>query len=435
MRRYPGSRAALVAPTFSDGRNTMVEGVSGMLSSVSFTELRGGSFETGWNRGSGELYFANGSQAQVFTSERPFRLRGPQHHFCWAEESSYWIDAYKGTAKDSTFSNMNIGLRLPPLAGWDADYRPMGVFTMTPRLVPLLKIDEETLKSHPESAGLMQRPDVHITTGTTMANLTNLDPAYYEAVVRPMLGTTLGLQELGGILLEEVEGALWTREMIERDRVDTLPPLRTLSGTVVAFDPSGGAGATRDEHGIVVASSSGYQNDRQFYIRADRSLNGTPDHAAEAVILAALEFGADAIVYEKNQGQDWIPAVIESKFASMLANKILPANSVLPALEAVTATKNKFQRASPVRGLYEQHRVHHVGRLVTLEAQMTTWVPGDTDSPDRVDSCVWAVTWLYENGPTRANVASPAARERRGRRPGQPSAAMPRAYGGAGRSR
>jgi phage terminase large subunit-like protein len=29
-----------------------------------------------------------------------------------------------------------------------------------------------------------------------------------------------------------------------------------------------------------------------------------------------------------------------------------------------------------------------------LEDQMCTWVPGDEDSPDRVDAAVWALTEL-----------------------------------------
>lgn len=432
-RRFPGCMTHMVAPTYTDARETMMEGVSGLLASVTPWELEGGSWETGWKISRGRLHFANGSVARLFTAERPMRLRGPQSHFVWGDEPSYWPDVERGTAKDSTFFNANIGLRLPSKRGW-LDYRQRGLMTMTPRMVPLLKVDEETLRLHPERAGLLQRTDAHLTTGATVANLRNLDRAYFDAVVRPLLGTTLGLQELGGVLLEEVEGALWNRQMIENDRSD-LPALRELSGTVVSFDPAGGAGATRDEHGIVVVSALGYQDERQWFVRADRSLNGTPDDAGAQVILAALEFDADAIVYEKNQGQDWIPAVINSRFATMKADGSVPADSVLPTLEPVSASTNKLQRATPVRGLYQQHRVHHTARLATLEGQMTSWVPGESDSPDRLDALVWGVSWLYSSGPTKATVASPARRERRGRRPGQPNTAMPRAYSGGGRSR
>ena len=143
-KRYPGSRGALIAPTFSDGRDTMVEGESGILSFTDFTQLRGGSISTGWNRSLGELYWANDSRAKVFSSEQPFRLRGPQHHWLWGDEPAYWRDGAKGTAKDSTFSNANISLRLPPLPSWPRDFRPRGVLTTTPRLVSRDDIEPRT---------------------------------------------------------------------------------------------------------------------------------------------------------------------------------------------------------------------------------------------------------------------------------------------------
>lgn len=429
MRRYPHCRVALVAPTFTDGRDTMVEGDSGILSSLALSDLRGGTIDDTWNRSMGELFLANGSQAKVFTSEKPMRLRGPAHHFVWGDEPSYWQDVERGTAKDSTFSNMNIGLRMKPRGSWPKDYRPQCVLTMTPRLVPLLKVPDDTLREHPERAGLLQRADSAITSGATWANLRNLSSAYYEAVIAPMIGTTLGMQELGGVLLEDVEGALWSREMINADRVETLPPLDQIVGTVVAFDPAGGKGATRDEHGIVVVSATGYQNDRHWYVRADRSLGGTPDDAARTVIHTWLLFAADAIVFEKNQGQDWIPTVIESTFATMIRDGEIPSDTPRPILEPVSAVKSKLQRATPTRGLYQQHRVHHVGRLPVLESQQTTWIPSDSDSPDRLDALVWGITWLDVAGPSRASIASPAARERRGRRPDMPSSRLPSVVG------
>src|SRR5438128_1012102 len=73
-RRYPGCRIALVAPTAADGRDTMVEGESGLLSVIADVELRGGSRDRGWNRSLGELFLANGSRFKVFSAEKPGRL-------------------------------------------------------------------------------------------------------------------------------------------------------------------------------------------------------------------------------------------------------------------------------------------------------------------------------------------------------------------------
>jgi hypothetical protein len=43
---------------------------------------------------------------------------------------------------------------------------------------------------------------------------------------------------------------------------------------------------------------------------------------------------------------------------------------------------------------YEQGKVHHVGAFPELEDELCTWVPGASDSPDRLDALVWAFTEL-----------------------------------------
>lgn len=435
-RKYPGARIALVAVSYADGRDTMVEGDSGLLSVLHPSELRGGTIEAAWNRSLGELFLANGSRFKIYSSERPRQLRGPQHHFVWGDEPAYWNDADKGTGKDSTFSNVNIGLRLrPPRNGlWDREYRPQGVLTTTPRRVPLLKVPDEMAKLEPSTAGLYQRPDVVITLGSTMDNIDNLADDYRAAVVDPMIGTTLGRQELGGEMLEDVEGALWIQAVIDATRViaEAMPQL---SKTAVAFDPSGGAGIGHDEMGIVVGGVTGTRLDMHMYVTKDLSQNCTPTEAAKIAIKAYYAYGCSAIVYEKNQGQDWIPTTFEATWKDMITSGEIPDDIYhqMPTMEPVTAVKDKYQRARPVAGLYEQKRVHHVGVLGTLEGQQTTWVPDDgLPSPDRLDALVWLITWLYGMGPNRADVASAAKRENRrgGRRADMPSSRLPAVYDG-----
>jgi phage terminase large subunit-like protein len=273
-RRYPGARIALVAITFGDGRDTMVEGEAGLLSVLKPSELRGGRQESAWNRSLGELFMANGTHFKIYSSEKPRQIRGPQFHFAWGDEPSYWADVAKGTAKDSTFSNLNFALRLPPRRDWDAAFRPRAIFTCTPRRVPLLKMPDDMVAEQPHLAGLTQRPDVVMTRGSTMDNLHNLDADYKAAVVTPMIGTTLGRQELGGELLEDVEGALWMQSVIDRDRVVSLEAVE-VHRSVVAMDPSGGSGIGHDEHGIIGMGYAGHRRDPHFYVTHDHSLNGT----------------------------------------------------------------------------------------------------------------------------------------------------------------
>jgi phage terminase large subunit-like protein len=44
--------------------------------------------------------------------------------------------------------------------------------------------------------------------------------------------------------------------------------------------------------------------------------------------------------------------------------------------------------------LYEQGKIHHVGGFPELEDQLCTWEKGTSDSPDRLDALVHALTEL-----------------------------------------
>jgi phage terminase large subunit-like protein len=65
-------------------------------------------------------------------------------------------------------------------------------------------------------------------------------------------GTRLGRQELNAELIEDIEGALWTLDMIERARIPA-SAVPELARIVVAIDPAGSVGEDSDETAIVVA--------------------------------------------------------------------------------------------------------------------------------------------------------------------------------------
>src|SRR3546814_10725617 len=109
-------------------------------------------------------------------------------------------------------------------------------------------------------------------------------------------GTRLGRQELDGELIEEVEGALWSRDLLERCRVAHVRG--TLARVVVAVDPP--ASAHGDACGIVVV---GLGEDRRAYVIADATVEGaTPGGWARAVAAAALVHGAERVVEKANNG-------------------------------------------------------------------------------------------------------------------------------------
>ena len=379
-------RAALVAATFTDGRDTMVEGESGILSVLPPSALRGGSVDTAWNRSHGELFFANGSRAKVYSSEKPGRLRGPQHHLAWGDEPAEWEDANdldSVSTRGTTWSNLLFGLRL------GAD--PRIILTGTPKSVQLIRAllfrDGEREKG--------PAPDVVVTTGSTYDNLPNLAPTFQRAILDAYEGTLLGQQELHAKLLESNPRALWSREQLQRDRVKEPPDLTRIA---VGVDPSGGAG----EVGIVVVGKAGQ---RDGYVLEDRSGHYTPEGWGRAAVLAWHDWRANAITVEVNFGGDMAKSTIQVAAARLIEEHAqLIRDGSLGRAEAITAapqikvthsSRGKQVRAEPISAASEQGRIHMVGMHARLEDQLVDWVPGESDySPDRLDAMVFAAVEL-----------------------------------------
>ncbi|MFN6979765.1 MAG: ATP-binding protein, partial [Gemmobacter sp.] len=196
-------------------------------------------------------------------------------------------------------------------------------------------------------------------------------------------GQRLGRQELDGLLIEDVEGALWTNARLDACKVDRVPPL---SRIVVAVDPPATGSATADECGIVVAGvvTAGEPRDWCAYVLEDASVSGSPHVWARAVVDAYRRHGADRVVAEVNQGGAMVEAVLRQEDAFV-------------PYRAVHASRGKAARAEPVAALYEQGRVRHVPGLTALEDQMARMAVRGFDgkgSPDRVDALVWAITDL-----------------------------------------
>ena len=183
-----------------------------------------------------------------------------------------------------------------------------------------------------------------------------------------------------GDWVEDSEGLLWSRPMIDRLRIDQKP---ALNRTVVAIDPSTTNTSTSDETGITVQAVDAIGNG---YVLEDLSGRYSPNDWAKVAVEAVKRHSADCIVAEKNQGGDMVESVIRQY-------------DKLVRIKLVTATKGKYVRAEPIYSLYEQSKIFHVGRFPILEAQMVSFNPEKTtQSPDRVDALVWGFTDLLLNG-------------------------------------
>lgn len=347
----PGMRIALVAATLDEARRIMVEGPSGLLACARPGEVRD------WSAAQRTLWFENGAEVTLFSGASPESLRGPEHDFAWCDELAKW-----GKAAES-WSNLQLGLRRGPL--------PQVLVTTTPRPGPVL-------------ARILEQPDTVRTGGATRDNLF-LPRAYVEAMEGLYGGTRLGAQELEGVLLNDVEGSLWPRDLIARCRAGV--PL-SVTRTVIGVDPPASANGTC---GIVVCALGG---DGKAYVLADASVSGmSPQGWARAVAYAAEAWRADKIIVEKNQGGD------------MAATVLRGANAALP-LQMEHASVGKSARAEPVAALFERGEAFFAGAFPALEAELSGLVAGGGyqgpgSSPDRADACVWAL-WALMLAPHRA---------------------------------
>ncbi|WP_294172409.1 terminase family protein [uncultured Sphingomonas sp.] len=287
-------------------------------------------------------------------------MRGPQHHFAWADELGKWRDA------DNSWDNLMMGMRLGP--------QPRVLVTTTPGNTGLLK-------------RIKALPGVAVRGGRTRENV-DLPPAFIQAIEAAYAGTRLGRQELDGELLEEADGALWTRDLLEARRL--MPGPLGCVRVVVGVDPP--ATAEGDACGILVC---GLTRDGRGVVLADASCRGErPDRWARKVVAAADSWGAERVVAEANNGGDMVLSVLKGA-APMLA------------VRKVHATRGKAARAEPVAALFESGRCWLAGFFPELEDELTGFTPGGytaRGSPYRADAMVWALSELMLGGGGRPMV-------------------------------
>ena len=215
---------------------------------------------------------------------------------------------------------------------------------------------------------------------TYLHNRQNLSKSFLDAAERTKSENLHRYNHLFlGEWLDDAEGMLWNREIINRSRIQTAPELVR---KIVAIDPAVTANIGSDETGIVVL---GKDERGRIYVLEDLSGKYSPNEWSSLASSAVIRHGADCIVAEKNQGGEMVEAVIRQ-------------NDNRTRVKLVTATKGKYVRAEPTYSLYEQSKVFHVGNFPILESQMITFDPDKGKSPDRVDALVWGITELTDSG-------------------------------------
>lgn len=181
----PGRWIALVARTPADARDYMIEGPAGILRNTHPQQRP--TYEVSKRR----LTWPNGSWATVYSDAEPDGLRGFSGDTAWLDELAKYQNPQE------TWDNLMFGMREPSID------QPRVCITTTPRPIPLLKAIEAA-------------DGTIVVVGSSYENKANLDPQWFKRVIEPYEGTRLGRQEINAEILDDVPGALWTREMLDR---------------------------------------------------------------------------------------------------------------------------------------------------------------------------------------------------------------------------
>lgn len=374
-RSTPGLRVRVIAPTFADGVASCVEGPNGLLRFATTAKWAPSA------AGGARVEFNNGSKVWIIGTPTPRdvdRLRALTNIHVDVFEEAAANPQLQEAWDQAKLSRRGIGIK----TRW--------VATTTPRPLKIMRQWQAD-------------PDVHYVRAPSSANA-HADKTWLASLDKIYKGTRLYRQEVLGEIVDDVDGALWTLADLERSEVNRTDV--DLHKIVVGVDPP----ATVGTCGIVVA---GLDEGGHLYVLADYSItDATPNRWARQVYRASNDYGGAAVVAEINQGGRMVTSVLKSA---------AEAGETPPPITTVHAAKGKQTRAEPValRWEAEEQTAHmcpdpsdETRNLAKLYDQLTGWVPGEGDSPDRLDAMVWAGTHLRQSTFPSAVVATQVASSR-----------------------
>lgn len=200
MRRHPGHRGRIIAPSFGDAVESCIEGPSGLKSvdpEVRFIASAPGGAKVVWPNGSEALVIGTWSPRDVE------RLRaGGNRHIDW------WEEMAANPQLEAAWTQAEFGLRLGE--------RPHAIASTTPRSKPILR-------------KLLADPDT-VTTHGTIDDNPHLPERKKAQLKARYAGTRMGQQELDGVMLLDEDDVVvplsWAQacqEPHERPNVPMLP--------------------------------------------------------------------------------------------------------------------------------------------------------------------------------------------------------------------
>ena len=346
-------RIAICARSFDDLRRTLLYGPSG-FASVGEQAMRPRILSRPF-----QLQWPSGAKADCLSADAPEQGRGPGYELILMDERAFY------SRRDKTGATLADNLVMTAREGPS----PRIIICTTPLPTPEMK-------------AIIDDPGTRITRESTYDNAANLPLSVirqWERRYPP--GSRLHRQELLGEFVEDVEGALWSMDDLERARMNKPADIsefaKTMERIIVAVDPAVSAHANSDYTAMVVAGRLG----EDAYILDARHVKMAPTAWANMVIDAYERWEADAIIAEVNNGGD------------MVENTIRAASRSWPNVQQIRASRGKAVRAEPVAALYGVGRVFHVEQFVDLEDEMRAF-PVAAENDDLVDALSYAVTDL-----------------------------------------
>ncbi len=191
-------------------------------------------------------------------------------------------------------------------------------------------------------------------------------------------------------------GALMTHDQIQA-ATRPAPEPNELTRHVISIDPADAdslEATGHDENGIVHVAAT---REGTPWVIGDHTMRGSVDDYVKHVIDLCIEHDIDEIVYEKNKGGNAIASVIRAGWSAAVREG--RADTTPPRIAAVTATRNKITRASPVAQMLINGEAYLSASadppLTAIADQLATYQAGSSDSPDNMDAMVWGVSHVY----------------------------------------
>ena len=393
-----GGQFGVIGPTYRDAWTVQVEGESGLLRALgtSAGEVKHGTSRIVEyaHRSYGEIGLRNGHVIFVDSADDgAIRVQGKNLRAAWCGEIGLWQRWAVAFDESIKFAVRKGAAKI--------------ICDGTPKVSrPARALIRRLLRG--------EEPRTIVRRLRTIDNRLNLSEAFYQAVIGASKGTRLERQELEGELLDDVENALWTRELLERIQVPAVGAdggIPHLFGAVIGVDPSDGS-EDSDEQAYTVAGK-GAPDDHHLYVAESWGGQMAPAAFTRKVVLRAVAWNA-RIVVEKNHGGAWLTTTFDQVIRDLdKAGKIPDGRR--PRVETIHASQAKRTRAEPVSAMYERDLVRHCYQvekyqaadpetgemtwradrkgMVELEDQMATFTGAAGEkSPDRLDSCLIAGT-------------------------------------------